>query len=157
MASTNRILVGIDGSEGSKAALRWAVAEAKERGWSVQAITVWQSPFRFGDTFLNPVDETKLAKGAQDLLDRTIAEVVGDNPQIGIETAVVEGDPALILCRRSSDVQLLVVGALGHSPLASVALGSVATRCAGCSQCPVLVVPKGGGSSRTVLEKEHAT
>ena len=137
-----RVLVGVDGSDGSRRALRWAVDEAGRRDAVLEAVTVWQSPSGFGDTFGAHVDETRVAQAAAERLDETIAEVAGDDPSVPIEPVVLEGDPARVLCERSAAADLLVVGSLGHSPLSSAVLGSVSRRCAEESPCPVVIVPK---------------
>jgi nucleotide-binding universal stress UspA family protein len=136
-----RVLVGVDGSDGSRRALRGALDEAERRGALLEAVSVWQSPFGFGDTFGAHVDESKVAQAAAERLDEMIAEVAGDEPPVRIEPAVLEGDPAQVLCERSVSADLLVVGSLGHNPLSSGALGSVSTRCARESPCPVVIVP----------------
>lgn len=136
------MIVGVDGSEGSRRALRWAIAEAAKQGTALEAVTVWQSPSGFGDTMEAHLDESKIERAARDRLEETLAEVAGDSPAVEIEPVVLEGDPALVLCHRAAGADLLVIGSLGHSPSSSVALGSVATRCGQHSPCPVVIVPK---------------
>ena len=138
-----RIIVGIDGSEGSRQALRWALAEAAKQDTVIEAVTVWQSPFGFGDTFGVHLDESKIEQVAHDRLEKTVAEVAGTEPAVPIEQVVLEGDPATVLCARSGEAALMVVGSLGHNSASSVALGSVAMRCAQHARgCPVVIVPK---------------
>ena len=139
---TQRIVVGVDGSEGSRRALRWALEEAAKHGSVVEAVMVWQSPSGFGDTMGARLDESKIAQAARERLDETIAEVAADDFAVRIEPAVVEGDAALVLCRRAAEADLLVVGSLGHDPSSSVALGSVSTRCAQRSPRPIVIVPR---------------
>ncbi|MDA8357789.1 MAG: universal stress protein [Actinomycetota bacterium] len=139
---SRRIVVGVDGSEGSRRALRWAIAEAAKQDAVIEAVTVWQSPFGFGDTMGAHLDEGKIERAARDNLQKTIAEVAGDGPSAMIEPIVVEGDPAQVLCHQSAGADLLVMGSLGHSPFTSPALGSVSLRCAQHSACPVVIVPK---------------
>jgi nucleotide-binding universal stress UspA family protein len=55
-----------------------------------------------------------------------------------------EGLPAWVLCHLATGAGLLVVGSVGHGPLAGLALGSVSTRCGQFSSCPVVIVSKGG-------------
>lgn len=142
--TTGLIVVGVDGSEGSRRALRWAVAEAAKGGTVIEAVTVWQSPFGFGDTMGIHLDESKIEQAATERLDRAIAEVAGDHPVVKIEPVVLEGDAAHVLCTRAAGADLLVVGSLGHNPASNVALGSVAMRCAqNNTGCPVVIVPKG--------------
>jgi nucleotide-binding universal stress UspA family protein len=136
-----RVVVGVDGSAGSRRALRWALAEAQRRDAVLEAVTVWQSSFGFGGTFGVQVDEDRVARAAAERLDELIAEVAGDDPPVRVETVVAEGDPALVLCERSATADLLVVGSLGHNALSSVSLGSVSARCAQHSPCPVVIVP----------------
>jgi nucleotide-binding universal stress UspA family protein len=140
--ATRRIIVGIDGSEGSRRALRWAVEEASRSGGVLEAVTVWQSPFAFGGTFGMHVDEENIEEAARKRLETTVAEVAGDHPPVRIEQVVAEGDPAWVLCHRAAGADLLVVGSVGHGPFENVALGSVSTRCGQCSPCPVVIVPK---------------
>lgn len=137
-----RIVVGVDGSDGSYRALRWTITEATERESVVEAVTVWQSPSGFGDTMGSHLDESRIEQAARDRLEKAIAEVAGDAPAVKVEPVVLEGDPAVVLCHRAAGADLLVVGALGHNPSSSVALGSVSTTCSQRSPCPVVIVPK---------------
>ena len=136
--------MGIDGSEGSRRALRWAIGEAGRGDTVIEAVTVWQSPFKFGGTFGVQVDERNIADAARTRLESTIGEVAGGSPTVRIEEVVAEGDPAWVLCHRAAGADLLVVGSVGHGPFAGLALGSVSTRCGQCSPCPVVIVPKEG-------------
>ena len=135
----NRILVGVDGSGGSRRALRWAVEEAAAHGAAVQAVTVWQTLYEAG-AVPYPVDEDKLAEQARERLVRAIAQVAGQHAA-GIEPLVVEGDPAQTLCGRSVGADLLVLGAHGHGGFSQPTLGSVSAKCANSSHCPVVIVP----------------
>jgi nucleotide-binding universal stress UspA family protein len=143
---SRRIIVGVDGSEGSRRALRWAITEAAKEDAVIEAVTVWQSPFGFGETMGAHVDESKIEQAARDRLQETIAEVAGDSPAVSIEPVVAEGDAAQVICHRSAGADLLVVGSLGHNPSSSIALGSVSTRCAQHSPCPVVIVPRDGAA-----------
>ncbi len=137
-----RILVGVDGSEGSRRALLWAVDEAATHKATLQALLVWQSPCDFGEGLYVPVDEDKLAEGAMQRLEESIAEVTQEAPGVQIDCLVVEGDPAKTLCARSAEADLLVVGSRGHGGFAGLVLGSVSTKCAHHSRCPVVIVPR---------------
>lgn len=140
-----RILVGVDGSEGSLRALRWAVEEAAVRGAVVVAMAVWQSPYDYmiGDGGIyGPVDEKKLIEAAREALTKAIATVAAEHPDVRIEPLVVEGDPAEVLCERAQDADLLVVGSRGHGVFSGLLLGSVSSKCAHHCRRPVLIVPK---------------
>ena len=139
----DRILVGVDGSEGSRRALRWAMGEAVARRTLLQPVTVWQSPYDLGEMLYLPVDEEAIATDAKLRLDGAIAEAAGTDPAPDVDPLVLHGDPAQVLCESSADAALLVVGSRGRSGLAGVMLGSVSTKCAHHSRCPLVIVPHG--------------
>ncbi len=134
------ILVGVDGSEGSRQALRWAIGDAAARGAVIQAVIVWQRTFDYGSDRYWPVDK-RIAEGARKRLAATVAEVVGQNPAVEIDPLVLEGDPGTMLCARSGAADLLVVGSRGLGGFAGLVLGSVSIKCAHHSRCPVVIVP----------------
>ncbi len=136
------ILVGVDGSKGSRRALEWALEEARIRGSRVEAMLVWQSPYDFpGDfDYFSPEDDAKLAEGARARLAAVIRETAGARAA-EIEPIVVEGDPARALCERAEKADLLVVGARGRGTFAELSLGSVSSKCAHRSPRPVVIVP----------------
>ena len=136
-----RVLVGVDGSDGSRRALRWAIGEAAARYGTVQPVMIWQSAYDMGETYV-PVEEAKFVEAAREHLMESVAEVAGENPTVEIDPLVLEGDPAQILCERSGEVDLLVVGSRGYGDFAGLLLGSVSSKCAHHSRCPVVIVSK---------------
>lgn len=142
---TSRILVGVDGSAGSRRALHWAVTEAKASGAIVDAVIVWESPYAFGEGLYTPVDEKRFADAARERLVQIIAEVAGQDPGVEVHPIVLRGDPAEVLCTWSDEASLLVLGSRGHGGFAGLLLGSVSAKCAQHSTCPVVIVPKGKG------------
>lgn len=143
--STQRIIVGVDGSAGSKTALTWAMNQARLTGATIEAITTWQDPARLGTAygwtsaaFEGDTYATTMAK----VLDDTVAEVVAQMPQpVTVQTQVVEGHPAEALLRAAEGAQLLVVGSRGHGTFAGIMLGSVSQHCVQHASCPVVVIP----------------
>lgn len=141
--TTGRILVGVDGSAGSRRALRWAVEEAARRGAFIDALIAWGTPYDFaGDLHYVRRDEQMIAEFVRALLTETIAGVAGNSPNVEIHPIVIEGDPAETLCAWSADSDLLVVGSRGVGGFTRLALGSVSDKCAHHSRCPVVIVPK---------------
>lgn len=141
----DRILVGVDGSDGSRQALRWALHEAQVRRGVLAPVVAWESPFDvgFGQTEMVyvPVDEAKIAAGAQQRLDDLLHQVAGPQVPVEVDAAVVHGEAAQVLCDGSADAALLVVGSRGHGSFTRLLLGSVSAKCAQHSRCPVVVVP----------------
>jgi nucleotide-binding universal stress UspA family protein len=142
-----QVLVGVDGSEGSRRALRWAAREAAVREAALQPVMAWQDRYDFGELPLGPVDEEKIAAGAKERMDTMLAEVTGEDPALPTDPLVLHADAAQELCARSAGAALLVVGSRGHGGFAGLLLGSVSTKCAHHSRCPVAIVPGNGASA----------
>lgn len=140
-----RVLVGVDGSKGSRRALAWALEEAAARTSVLEAVIVWRGPYDFPRDFdvSYPVDEAQLAERARARLAEAISEAVGEHAAVEVEPTVLRGDPAETLCRRAAAADLLVVGSRGHGTFAGLLLGSVSAKCAHHSPCPVVIVPSG--------------
>ena len=138
---TGRILVGVDGSDGSRRALAWAIDQAAARRAVVQPVIVWERGFDYGSERYWPADE-KIAEAARKRLAAVVTEVAGPDPAVTIDPLVLEGDPGRILCARSASADLLVIGSRGHGGFAGLVLGSVSTKCAHHSRCPVVIVPR---------------
>jgi nucleotide-binding universal stress UspA family protein len=138
-----RILVGVDGSEGSRQALAWAIDHAAALDAVVQPAIVWQRTFDYGSDQYWPVDEA-IAQDARKRLTAVVAEVAGPDPAATIDPLVFEGDPGKTLCAESAAADLLVVGSRGLGGFAGLVLGSVSTKCAHHSRCPLVIVPHRG-------------
>lgn len=135
-----RIVVGVDGSEPSMRALRWAVRQAKLTGGSVDAVTAWHCPTNVG---VAPVAFDGLAdfeSDAKRILTEALAEVRGLVPEVLVESQVGEGNAAEVLLRAAKGADLLVVGSRGHGGFASALLGSVSLHCVQHAHCPVVVI-----------------
>jgi nucleotide-binding universal stress UspA family protein len=146
------VVVGVDGSEGAKGALRWALEEGRLREWPVRAVHAWMFGYSGGSVAGYPywggspgslaslgADRSDLQRAAEDLLERALAEVA-DADDVQIERQVLEGGAAEVLVRIATPVDLLVVGSRGHGGFASLLLGSVSQQCIHHAACPVVVV-----------------
>lgn len=139
-----RIVVGVDGSPGSRSALRWAITHARLIGAEVDAVIAWQDPVMVGYTYGVPAlyEADALAAGAEKTVDQTVAEVTADmDAAVDVRTMVFEGHAADVLLRAAVGSQLLVVGSHGHGTFAGMVLGSVSQHCVQHAPCPVVVVP----------------
>lgn len=136
-----RIVVGIDGSDSSKAALRWAIRQAKLTHSSLEAVTAWQLPYVFGSAaFADGVDYGGIATSA---LAEALTEVSGMEPDVKLRPLVAAGNAAEVLLSAAQGADLLVVGSRGHGGFASAVLGSVSLQCVLHAHCPVLVLRVG--------------
>ncbi|MFC5220306.1 universal stress protein [Streptomyces coerulescens] len=145
-AETGRIVVGVDGSDSSKRALRWAVRQAELTGGAVEAVTAWDIPQFHGSlAWLPPSssDEGALEARARQELEAAVEDVVGSRPPVEVRTAVRYGTPASVLLNAAHGASLLVVGSRGLGGFSGLLLGSVAQHCAQHAACPVVVFREG--------------
>ena len=136
------IVVGVDGSEQSKNALRWALAEARLRGARVVALHAWSYP-AIAAGGLMPVSADLfegLEASAAKLLADTVTAVMEGAADVEVEQDVVEEAPARALVRVAEGADLLVVGSRGHGGFTGPLLGSVSQQCAHHAPCPVVIV-----------------
>ncbi len=132
-------MVGVDGSDPSKQALRWAVRQAKLTGAAVEACYVWHIPPTDGWAPMFDVGED-LAKAAEQVLADAVAEVIGEPPVVTVHRRVIEGNPAAVLLKASGDADLLVLGSRGHGGFVGALLGSTSQHCVHHAACPVVVI-----------------
>lgn len=141
-----RIVVGVDGSDSSKRALRWAVRQAELTGAAVEAVTAWDIPQFHGSlAWLPPSssDEGALEARARQELEDAVKEVLGSRPPGEVRPVVRYGTPASVLLEAAREASLLVVGSRGLGGFAGLLLGSVAQHCAQHAACPVVVFREG--------------
>jgi len=133
-----QIVVGVDGSAPSKAALAWAISQARLTGAVVEAVIAWESPALTRYPNLMPdVDWEDLA--AQVLGD-AVAEVAGSAGPVEIENKIMKGNAAQVLLAESAGADLLVVGNRGFGGFAGALLGSTGQHCVHHATCPVVVI-----------------
>ena len=141
------IVVGIDGSAASKAALSWAVEEARLRGSTVIALHAWQFPVvafeGYGSAAVPMLTPEDLEKTAEETARNILSEVVGDDVSVPVVARVRRGHPAHQLVQASEEADLLVVGSEGHGAFAGMLLGSVSNHVVHHAKCPVAVVRPG--------------
>jgi nucleotide-binding universal stress UspA family protein len=133
------IVVGVDGSDSSIRALRWAANQAKLTGASLTVVTTWEFPPTFGWAPPYPSDFDP-DKDARKALQKNVDAVLGPDPEVPVQLDVVEGHPSSVLVEKAKDAELLVVGSRGHGAFAGMLLGSVSEYCAAHAACPVVIV-----------------
>ena len=135
------IVVGVDGSSGAQAALRFAVEEARLRGATLRLVTAWHIPsIAYSGGFVAPFDEREFEQGAEAACDEALAAVREEIADLEVQRVAREGQAARILLEEAKDADLLVVGTRGHGGFAGLLLGSVSEQCAHHALCPVVIV-----------------
>lgn len=138
-----RIVIGVDGSPPSKAALRWAVRQADLTGAYVEAVSAWHFPVAaYGIPFapVGTMEDTDYGEIARELLTAAITETVDPGSTVKVSMTVAEGSPAQVLLDAAKGADLLVVGSRGHGGFTGALLGSVSQHCAYHATCPLVVV-----------------
>ena len=144
MTEIKQIVVGVDGSQASRAALHWAYDEATHHDASLTVISTWHPPAMpmsppYGS--IPPEGYVSQPKrDALDLLQKLVADLEERNPPVDVRTAIEEGNPAEVLIERSKEADLMVVGSRGHGGFSGMLLGSVSQHLVAHSECPVVVV-----------------
>ena len=141
-----RILVGVDGSDKSIAALKWAAGLAKKFGAEVEVVTSWQTPYPTFELVaigfnidVSDIND-RPQQVAEHRLEKTIVAAYGTAKPAGVVGRVEEGYPGLVMVERSKEADLLVLGNRGHSPVIETLLGSVSLHCLTYAHCPVTIV-----------------
>lgn len=137
-----RIVVGVDDSPGGRAALAWALEEARLRDAELEVTHVFSLPWTEGLDADWPTVEASYADQAKQMLERLIADASTTATAVKPVSVVLRSEgPAFGLLERSKGADLLVVGTRGRGGFAGVLLGSVSTQCVQHANCPTVVVP----------------
>jgi nucleotide-binding universal stress UspA family protein len=130
------VVVGVDGSEGARRALRWAATEARLRHATLRVIHAWSYLDQPAGTF----DPTYGDDDARRLLDQAVASLGPDGEGLEIERLTVCDLPTRGLLEAATGADVLVVGARGLGGFQGLLLGSVSQQVASYAPCPVVIV-----------------
>jgi nucleotide-binding universal stress UspA family protein len=145
-STTSTIVVGIDGSPESVAALRWALTEAVTAGSEVEVVHCWHAlsvrDVAFGSSH-------ELHNASICMLDNEVKAALKDlgNPPPIVQTSV-NARPGTVLVARSKHAEMLVLGAHGRTSLHDIVFGQVEASARRHAQCPVVVVDRNGKATR---------
>ncbi|WP_406164709.1 universal stress protein [Streptomyces sp. NBC_00996] len=137
--SEPRVVVGVDGSTSSYAALRWAVRYAGLVGGTVDAVAVWELAGLYGWS-APAVDVDVDEDDARQRMRQELTDVLGADAAGSVRTHVVHGNPADVLLRAAEGAEVLVVGSRGRGGFARALLGSVSQHVSQHANCPVVIV-----------------
>lgn len=131
------VLVGVDGSESSRDALRYAGKIAAALGAPLRVITTWDYPALID---FYPTVGWAPDVDAATILETAVKDVFAANPPAALSTSVLAGPAAAALIRESRGAEMLVLGSRGRGGFVGLLLGSVSATCATHAHCPVLIV-----------------
>ncbi|MGI8312641.1 universal stress protein [Saccharopolyspora hattusasensis] len=141
------LVVGVDGSDASARALRWALDEGRRRCIPVHAVMAWTSHAVLagpGPMLMRPgLAPHHVREQLWEDLKNVVRGCMGGTTTPEVHIELVEGDAAEVLAERSAHATMLVLGDRGHGRVADAILGSTALRCIHKARSPVLVVPEG--------------
>jgi nucleotide-binding universal stress UspA family protein len=139
-----RVVVGIDGSETSRRALRWAVEEARLREASVDVVHAWHLPYVGGYPYTaGSFDPTPFETAARETLDSVVDGTDTSGLTAPVERILHLGDPAIGVLDAAKGADLVVVGSRGLGGFSGLLLGSVGHHVANHAPCPVVIIPPG--------------
>ncbi len=131
------VLLGIDGSPSSEAAIGFAFAEASRRGVALVALHAWSDVALF--PFLG-MDWHTFEDQGHEILGERLAGWQEQYPDVTVHRRIVCDKPARWLIDESRQAQLVVVGSRGRGGISGMLLGSVSTAVAESASAPVAVV-----------------
>jgi len=135
------IVVGVDGSDRSSGALRWAAHESRLRGAALHVVHAWQMPALSYAAYVpaNAYDGSEVAASS---LDAQLGAVLGNPTDMVVVPKVTEGPAAQAILEAAKGAELVVVGSRGLGGFRGLLLGSVSTQVAHHATCPVVIVHK---------------
>ena len=137
MTDRTFVIVGIDGSQASVEALRWAGEYAQSINAEIRALTAFDVPWTI---YITPTSSDEFyMERAEVMLAESVSRAFPAGAPVPVHTTVVQGRPALVLVGAAHGAAVLVVGATGHTALPGMHIGSVAGFCVHHAPCPVLV------------------
>ncbi|MGW4528304.1 universal stress protein [Amycolatopsis sp. NPDC004378] len=151
-ANQGDIVVGVDHSAVSVAALRWAADEGAKSGRQVVALRAWtfEPVYDLGAAVAGTPQTVADRERRQ--LDEVVGPVRDEHPGVTIRAELVEHSATVALEEASKTAAMLVLGSHGRGRLLKLLVGSVAEHCLREASCPVVVIP-----ARTVPEPDRET
>ncbi|ALU39628.1 universal stress protein UspA [Kocuria flava] len=142
-AGGDRVVVGVDGSEHAKRALREAARLAEALDLPLEAVTCWRDFSEYA-VYEGRIPEALTPEAfratAERMLEGALEDVFGEDRPQTLRTRLVHGRAAEALIEASEGARMLVVGSRGHGGVMGRLLGSVSSAVVSHAHCPVLVV-----------------
>lgn len=135
------IVVGVDGSAGSRRALRWAAEEARQRHGRLRVVLAWEPAYLATYSPASAhVGHGEQERAAKSLLAETLGRVFGADTPDQVVAEVVQGVAERVLVEESCGADLLVLGSTPAIGGASPSAGRIIRGCLHQSRCPVMII-----------------
>jgi len=140
----NVIVVGVDGSDHSLAALRYALSLARDGDAVVRVVTAWHVPsLTYAAGVVTGDLAAELEEAATQAQEDALTAAASATDGLTVQRSVQEGDAGHVLVAESESADMLVVGSHGHGEIGELVLGSASHYCCRHARCPVVVIPHG--------------
>lgn len=144
---THRIVVGVDGSEHSMAALEWAAVQAQRTGVALEIVAAFGSGYQF-------LSRSEADQCMQNDVAEAIVRAEKLAPGVDITSTTFEGPPETVLTKQGAGADLLVVGSRGRGGFKCLLLGSVSRKCVHRASCPVVVVAQPRPGTNALMSEQ---
>jgi nucleotide-binding universal stress UspA family protein len=134
----NKIIVGVDGSPSSNAALEWAAQEAEIRGSALELIHAWNYPNLGYGGYVAVLEDFE--KDAAALLDEVVASARKNYPSLKLVSSLIQGPTAQTIMDRAKEADMVVVGSRGRGGFSGLLLGSVGQQLVHHCPAPVVII-----------------
>jgi nucleotide-binding universal stress UspA family protein len=137
-----RIVVGVDGSAESVAALRWACREGSLRAAEVHAVLALESACHQVASYAVPAPRQNSGSwgAAREVLRRSVSEAASLYPDVSVRTEITEGLAARVLLDHAREADMLVLGRTAHRPDPYGGAGPVIRACLRAAPCAVVII-----------------
>ena len=144
--TSNRVVAATDGSRGSRAAIGYAVQEARTRGLPLEIVTVIPAYLPAGPFPIAP--DSSMRQAAHVVLDGGLDLARAAAPELDVTTTLLLGSRVDALVRHTREAALLTVGAPPHGLAQRLWTGTTVTGAAARVRCPLVIVPPEPVSAR---------
>jgi nucleotide-binding universal stress UspA family protein len=151
-----RIVVGVDGSAESVAALRWACREASLSAAEVHAVLALEASCHRVASYAVPAPRQISGSwgAARDVLRRAVSEAAALFPGVSVQTEITEGLAARVLLDHATHADMLVLGRTPHGPDLYRGAGPVIRACLRAAPCPVVVISSADAAGPAAQDRD---
>ena len=151
-----RIVVGVDGSAESVAALRWACREASLSAAEVHAVLALEAACHRVASYAVPAPRQISGSwgAARDALRLAVSEAAAMFPGVSVQTEITEGLAARVLLDHATHADMLVLGRTSHGPDLYRGAGPVIRACLRAAPCPVVVISSADAAGPAAQDRD---